>query len=1252
MTFRDRSKSGFPNARSPLYRYWLGELKDEEKREVEERSHVDENFKELLQETEPELVAAYVSGHLTGSKKEMFERHYLNSEERLKKLHLAEALYEAARLRNPGDQTFETNFLRFSEGTEDLRFAQMVCEYYEYVGWLETHEVASARLFDQIRRQLAKLIAVWMLRPTWQPLTAASLIAFTALIWILFIRQSDSDRGLDMLHAAYAQERPVQARLTGFGYGTYRAPHSAEPVKFYNDQRDEAFRLILRQVNKEKSAEAYQALGQIYLAYNDPYEAVQRFELALQQNPRDAKLRNDLAVALMERGKEKSKSSDYSAVRDYADANEHLRRAIELAPSLLEAQYNLALCHQDQSLWRMAEEDWKRYLEKDSVSTWAEEARKNLAMVTEKIKARGNRENIYQDFLIAYRGRDAERAWGAYKRSRLATGSFIIERLIDNYLSLALSGKLTEAEEYSSALLFIGNVELGKVGDRFAYDLAHFYRDAAPQQLKKLSGARDMAKAATESLRRSQVGEAINSYLRAIDLFDQAGDVCESLVARSLLGHCYYQQASHALSLPALTKGRQESESRSYMWLLSQFLNGLANVNADLTQYSVALDHSLKQLALARRIEDDYGVLAGISRATDTYLLLARYQDILPMIHEGLAVAGAINASAATIAGLHMKASKCHMASGKLLAALDYQNEAFKLSLETNNPWVISRHQVLLGMAHHKLNNNIEAVKLIQEGGEVGRRMDDEKMGREIVAFSQLRLGWVYRETGDLDNSVKSYGEALRLYDENSINTQQLRFEAKKGMLLTHIRRGDDAAAESALKEVIDLYEQQRQNIHDESSRNSFFDNEQSVYDVAIEYAYFKRQDPRRAFDFSEMSRARSLLDAVRLPLQKSLEEKLTGVRLPRSTKPLDLGQIQSRLPDKTRLLQYSVLDKRLIIWVVSGSDVKSLAVEIGRETLDDKVSGYLRSLAGELYAARGDDHRARSSELYDLLIKPVENLLDKDKDTEICIVPDKTLNQLPFASLLSPRSGKYLIEDHALLMSPSANMFIISSDRARRKEGVQTERLLSVGNPRFDGAAFRDLKDLPWAATQASEIKGFYEDSTSLLERDAREQDVRREIQKSDVLHFATHYIADERSPMLSLLPLAAERRSASKENDGVLQTFEFYKMNLSRPRLVVLSACQTGIEQNYKGEGAVGLARTFEAAGIPLVVASLWPVESYPTKELMVAFHRRRKSDRQSTAQALRQAQLDMIKSGSPEFRKPYHWAAYTLVGGHANF
>jgi CHAT domain-containing protein len=349
-------------------------------------------------------------------------------------------------------------------------------------------------------------------------------------------------------------------------------------------------------------------------------------------------------------------------------------------------------------------------------------------------------------------------------------------------------------------------------------------------------------------------------------------------------------------------------------------------------------------------------------------------------------------------------------------------------------------------------------------------------------------------------------------------------------------------------------------------------------------------------------------------------------------------------------LLQYSVLDKRLIIWVVSTSDFKSQFVEVTREELDSKVSVYLRSLAGGTNAAQVSDYRSRSSALYNLLIKPVENLLDKD--AEICIIPDKVLNRLPFASLISPDNGKYLIEDHVILTSPSANMFLVASDRAVQKESVQTERLLSVGNPWFDKEAFRDLKDLPWAATQASEISTFYQASAILLEKNAKESSVRRELEKSDVAHFATHYVADERSPMLSVLPLAWERAPASKENDGVLQTFEFYDINLSRLRLVVLSACQTGIGRYYKGEGVIGLARPFQAAGIPLVMASLWPVESYPTKELMIALHKHRKSDGVSTAQALQQAQLDMIRSGSPEFRNPYHWAAYIVIGGHAKF
>jgi CHAT domain-containing protein/anti-sigma-K factor RskA len=1298
----------FPNAKSLIYRYLLGEVADEERREVEERASADEDYRGWLRAGEHELIAAYTSGDLTEAERERFEKYFLRSEERREKLRLAELLYErakagAARFPAAGDpfyryflgdltleekleierrlavdgdyrrrrddaehelitaytlehptgaerERFQPYFFGSEEKIEKLRFAEDVYSYYTCDDPVEAAQAATATRLDRIWQLLVKPVNISISRPGWQPLAAVSAVVLGALVWGLFFYQSPRTRGLNMLYAHYAQERPAEARLTGFGYGKYRASHNEGVVKLYHDERDEAFRLVISQAIGEKSAASYQALGKMYLAYRDFNEAVTCFDLALRQNADDAKLRNDLAVALMEREKEKAKNPGRSTGEDTALALEHLHRAIELDGSLLDAHFNLALCHQYQTLWRTAGEDWKRYLEKDSSSPWAEEARGNLAKVTEKIKqAGGNRENIYRDFMSAYQARDVDQTWGAHKQGRVATENFITNRLIDNYISLALSGKSVEAEDSLSALVFIGNIELEKVQDRFTYDLARFYRGASPQQLRKLSAARDLTKVATERLMQSRVGEAINNYRQAVELYDQAGDVCESLIVRRLLGHSYYRQASPALSLPVLTQGRQECEARGYLWPLSLFFNELANVSTRLGRYSEALEYGQSQKSHAKRVEDDYGVLRAINRVTETYVFLARRQETLQMVQEALSIADSIKADPMQLTPLYLYASKCHEASGELLAALDYAQEAFKLSLEINNPRLVSLHYVHLGLAYHRLNKHSEAVNLIRQGGEIGARLPDRKIGGEIMASSYLRLGEVYRETGDFNNAMKSYGDALRLCDENAIDIQWLRFWSRKGLLLTHIKRGDDAAVEEELKQVMDLYEQHRQNINDETSRNNFFDNEQDIYDTAVEYMYANRQDPRRAFDLSEKSRARSLLDAVDLPARKFPEGDLSGIRLPRSIQPLDLGQIQSRLPAKTQILQYSALDKRLIIWVVSGANFNSHSVEIGKEALGGKVTAYLESLEAELRAG-GSDHRARSSELYDLLIKPVERWLEND--AEICVIPDKALNRLPFASLFSAGAGKYLIEEHVILTSPSANMFVIANDKAGQKESLQTERLLAIGNPQFDGQAFRGLKDLPWASTQASEISALYPNSIVLLDRYAREPDVKRQIEKSDVVHIAAHYIADERTPMLSALPLAAEKNSASKENDSVLRNYELYQLNLGRPRLVVLSACKTVGEQNFKGEGAVGLARPFQAAGIPLIVATLWSVESYPTKELMVAFHKHRKGDRLSTAQALRQAQLYMIRSGSPEFRKPYHWAAYTLIGGHAKF
>jgi CHAT domain-containing protein len=107
---------------------------------------------------------------------------------------------------------------------------------------------------------------------------------------------------------------------------------------------------------------------------------------------------------------------------------------------------------------------------------------------------------------------------------------------------------------------------------------------------------------------------------------------------------------------------------------------------------------------------------------------------------------------------------------------------------------------------------------------------------------------------------------------------------------------------------------------------------------------------------------------------------------------------------------------------------------------------------------------------------------------------------------------------------------------------------------------------------------------------------------------------------------------------------------MRLTRSKLAILSACRSGIERYYAGEGVIGLSRAFLGAGVPLVVASQWPVETESTEDLMVEFHRLRKVENLPTSSALRRAALHLIEGG--RYAAPYYWAAFFAVGGHASY
>jgi CHAT domain-containing protein len=144
-------------------------------------------------------------------------------------------------------------------------------------------------------------------------------------------------------------------------------------------------------------------------------------------------------------------------------------------------------------------------------------------------------------------------------------------------------------------------------------------------------------------------------------------------------------------------------------------------------------------------------------------------------------------------------------------------------------------------------------------------------------------------------------------------------------------------------------------------------------------------------------------------------------------------------------------------------------------------------------------------------------------------------------------------------------------------------------------------------------------------------------------IVHFATHGILNSVHPELSGVVLSLVDNKGTPQN-GFLRLNDIFNLNLPA-ELVVLSACETGLGQDVRGEGLVGLTRGFMYAGAPRVLVSLWSVDDAGTSELMSRFYKKMLQENLKPAAALRAAQIEMLQD--TRWKDPYYWAAFTLQG-----
>jgi CHAT domain-containing protein len=314
--------------------------------------------------------------------------------------------------------------------------------------------------------------------------------------------------------------------------------------------------------------------------------------------------------------------------------------------------------------------------------------------------------------------------------------------------------------------------------------------------------------------------------------------------------------------------------------------------------------------------------------------------------------------------------------------------------------------------------------------------------------------------------------------------------------------------------------------------------------------------------------------------------------------------------------------------------------------------------------------------------------------DKRLLVVADGALNYVPFEALVKTGGGAdyaslpYLVTTNEIVYAPSASVVaVIRKQASARPTGKNVlliaDPIFNANDPRAKGvarttttggadirgpglaSALTDVAGMPSASSTGAPVKsplvarlfGSRVEATQIaqitrqsggladiwLDLNANEANVQtKDLKNYRIVHFATHGLLNPKRPQFTGLVLSL---IGNKSGDGFLRTDEVFNLKLGAP-LVMLSACETGLGREKRGEGVIGLTRAFMYAGAPTVGVSLWSVSDNSTAQLMTDFYKRMLTGRgASPATAMRAAQTAMI--AGKRYSAPYYWAPFVLVG-----
>ena len=427
---------------------------------------------------------------------------------------------------------------------------------------------------------------------------------------------------------------------------------------------------------------------------------------------------------------------------------------------------------------------------------------------------------------------------------------------------------------------------------------------------------------------------------------------------------------------------------------------------------------------------------------------------------------------------------------------------------------------------------------------------------------------------------------------------------------------------------------------------------------------------------------------------------------------PLTLAEVQQKvLDDKTVLLEYSLGSEASYLWTADSQSLRlyKLPPRLALDTLATSLRAQLipsrlqRRIVGIDVAdpSRGlgvisasEDAAgfvAAANAVYKAVVEPASAMIGEKR---LLVVADGGLNYIPFEALVKSATSAdysslpYLIKSNEIVYAPSASVIgairqqgnkptgramlivadpVFNSNDARARTavasatgtetrglGIQSALTDVAGQDAAASAETAKMQGLPLARlagtrAEAEQIVKFSRTAGGQpdlwLDLEASEDNLQsRDVTKYRVVHIATHGLLNAERPQFTGLVLSLV---GNRGGDGFLRTDEVFNLRLGSP-LVMLSACETGLGKEKRGEGVIGLTRAFMYAGAPTVGVSLWSVADKSTADLMTDFYKRllaTGTESSSPTAAMRGAQLSLI--AGKKYSAPFYWAPFVIVG-----